>query len=147
MKTEKHTFQIHIKGEIPEMLSAQFLNMGCADYKFGYGAIEVISTEEEIGNVLRAIQSNNIKIIGFENLSDTYIQVSKIQNGFNDFADNYLVEDLYNKPNSYILSKAIIKTILETDADKNRMDNFFPNYPARFYVKKKSLELLTKKLK
>ena len=138
MNNEKHTYILHVKGEMPATRFSMMDFASYSDIKFGQGGIKITCTEEEKDRfIAETFKDDKIKLIGIENLSDTLIEVKEAINDDGTASDKMLVIDLDNKNHGYYLSKTDIESLLEDDRSKSRLysDNY--GYPNRFYVNKK----------
>lgn len=144
--TEKHTWELTVKGDFPHYRTEYLFKKGYADISMAYGRIRVTATEQEFRKILDELfPDDKVKLIGVENLSDTLIEVKDAINDDGTPSDKFLIIDLYNKHNGYYMNKTDLESILETDDDIQRLSAETYGYPRRFYVKKKSLnELISK---
>jgi len=141
MNTEKNTYEVHIRGEYGDYVPRVLYRMGCVDFKISYGLLQVTCTDEELTLFLRELNNSNyVKVIGIENLADTLIEVKHGQ-----IDNKYNVIDIYDKQKHYLFTKDDIESILESDRDRIRLNNYLESFDARYYVKKSMLQQLISK--
>jgi len=141
----QYIFDIDIKGELPYIRNNDEGVCHAVHYEYRGGRIVFSGTEKEVSDFIGELYSQNIKVIGYTNRSETFIEVSPAVDEDGMPTGKYLVTDIENKSKGYYVSKKQLLSILNDDYRKSFTETRFDR--KGYYVLRDKLKTITNETK
>ena len=137
----QYIFDISIKGEYPYIRKNDEGVCDAVHYEYRGGRIVFTGTQQEVSDFIGELYNQNVKVIGYTNRSETFIEVSPALDDDAMPTGKYVVTDVENRSKGYYVTKKQLLSVLDKNDQKRFTESRF--YTTGYYVLRDKLKTIT----